>query len=120
MARIHHVAVSRRAERRNWTFGAPPKSDKMLDYHRAVLCNFNDYYRRSLWQWAAPQAAMGGGVELADGTPLDPPGEDETAPEAPEWPISHCPRPCSKGFKATSAENAGEPLALPTSQTPAR
>ena len=90
----------------------------MQECHRAILRNINYCSRCILGQRAAPRAATDGEAELVDGTILDPPGEDETAPEAPERPISHCPRLCSEGFTAPSAENAGGPPALPKAQTP--
>ena len=76
-----------------WPLDLPPNSGKeMQDYHRAVLCNINNDYRRNLRQRAAPQANSNEEVKLADGPALDPPGKDEIIPEAPERPISYRPR----------------------------
>ena len=111
---MHHVAASRRIERHRWALHIPPNSDKkMQDCNCAVLCNINKDNRRDLRQRAAPQGISDEEVMLADGTALDPPGDGEIVPEAPEWPVSRHHRLCSEGAASPNPDNQDEPRPVP-------
>ena len=52
----------------------------------------NGWRRRNSRQWLEIQANDNEEVTLKSGAILSPPDEDAIAPDAPEWPESHCPR----------------------------
>ena len=91
------AAASRRLGRHMWTFNLPPNSGKNArSSSRCTLRRHNDYCR-NLRQRAAPQADTSEEVKPADGTGPCSAGEDDIAPEMPEWPLSRRPRLSAKG-----------------------
>ena len=87
LIQLNHVVVSRRTQHRDWALDLPPNADRqMRDCRRAALRNIDNNYRRNVCQRADPKAATEGQAKLADGITLEPPGEDEIAPDEPRWP----------------------------------
>ena len=115
---LRKIVVTRRLERHGWPSEYPPDAGhQMRDYCRDKLRTIDNDYRRSARQWPDPAAAPEDPAKLPEGTRVEAPLEDESATEAPQWPVSRHPRLCPAGLREPSPEGTSE---YPDARTIAR